>query len=236
MKILALEFSSAQRSVAVVQAGVAPFGVHHSGCSGGADTLKGGHPTEVIDTSPRSTKALGLVEDALIAAQLDRAQIECLVVGLGPGSYNSIRSAIALAQGWQLASGVNLLGIRSAECLAAQAQAEGIGGRVHVVIDAQRGEFYLAGYELSPEAWREVEPLRLATRAEVNACIQAGGRLIGPEADTLLPGSRVLFPRAATLGQLALGRTDFVPGEALVPIYLRQTQFVKAPPPRIVPS
>ena len=51
----------------------------------------------------RSTNALGLVEEALRQAQLDREQIECLAIGLGPGSYTGIRSAIALAQGWQLA-------------------------------------------------------------------------------------------------------------------------------------
>ena len=50
------------------------------------------------------------------------------------------------------------------------------------------------------------------------------------------PGSRTLFPRAATLGRFALRRTDFVSGEKLEPIYLRPTQFVKAPPPRVVPS
>jgi tRNA threonylcarbamoyl adenosine modification protein YeaZ len=220
MKILALEFSSPQRSVAVVHgaADARPL------CLGGA-----------IETGARSTNTLGLVEDALRQAQLDRAQIECLAIGLGPGSYNGIRLAIALAQGWQLARPVKLLGISSADCLAAEAQAEGIVGQVEIVIDAQRNEFYLAGYELSREARREIKPLRLATLPEVQARQQAGGIIIGPEVTNWFPGSRVLFPRAATLGQLVRDRTDFVPGEKLEPIYLRATQFVKAPPPRIIP-
>ena len=221
MKILALEFSSPQRSVAVVQertdAGLFCLG-------------------EAIETGARSTNALGLVEEALRQAQLERAQIECLVVGLGPGSYTGIRLGIALAQGWQLARPVKLLGLSSAECLAAQAQAEGIFGRVHVVIDAQRNEFYVAGYDLSAEARREIEPLHLASLPDVQARQQAGGILIGPEVTKWLPASRVLYPRAATLGRLARGRTDFVAGEELKPIYLRETQFVKAPPPRILPA
>ena len=222
MKILALEFSSAQRSVAVVQAGgSAPHAPEAA--------------AEVVETGARSTNALGLVEDALRAAQLDRAQVECLAIGLGPGSYTGIRSAIALAQGWQLARGVKLLGVSSVDCIAAQAQADGVFGRVHVVIDAQRGEFYLASYDLNVEARRQIEPLRLASLADVRARIQAGGTLIGPEAAKWFPGSRVILPWAATLGRLAWGRTDFVPGEAMEPIYLRQTQFVKAPPPRILP-
>jgi tRNA threonylcarbamoyl adenosine modification protein YeaZ len=221
MKILALEFSSPQRSVAVVQerAGAGPF------CLG-----------EAIETGARSTNVLGLVEEALRQAQIERAQIECLAIGLGPGSYNGIRLAIALAQGWQLAREVKLLGISTAECLAAEAQAAGIFGRVQVVIDAQRNEFYLAGYDLSAAARQEIEPLRLASLPEAQASQQAGGILVGPEVTNWFPGGRVLFPRAATLGHMARGRTGFVPGEKLEPIYLRATQFVKAPPPRFVPS
>ncbi len=230
MKILALEFSSPQRSVAVLQTiGMEQGAISHAP----AAPLSSG---EIVETGARSTDGLGMVEEALRAAQLDRAQVECLVVGLGPGSYTGIRSPIALAQGWQLARGVKLLGISSAECLAAQAQSEGIFGRVQLVIDAQRNEFYLAGYDLSAEGRREVEPLHLATWVEVQARQPARGIIIGPEVTHWFPGSRVVFPRAVTLGRLASGRTDFVPGETMEPIYLRQTQFVKAPPPRIVPS
>jgi tRNA A37 threonylcarbamoyladenosine modification protein TsaB len=147
-----------------------------------------------------------------------------------------MRLAIALAQGWQLARPVKLLGISSAECLAAQAQAEGIFGRVEIVIDAQRNELYLAGYDLGPQARRELEPLRLATLADAQARQQAGATLIGPEVTKWFPTARVLFPRAATLGQLARDRTDFVAGERMEPIYLRETRFVKVPPPRTLPA
>ena len=216
MKILAFEFSSPQRSVAVV----------HGGADGGPLCLG-----EAIETGGRITNPLGLVEEALRQAQLDRTQIECLVVGLGPGSYNGMRLAIALAQGWQLARPVKLLGISSVECLAAQAQAEGLVGRVEIVIDAQRNEFYLAAYEVGPQVRREIEPLHLATFGEVQARQQAGMLLIGPEVTKWFPGGRLLFPRAATLGQLVQDRADFVAGERLEPIYLRETRFVKAPPP-----
>jgi len=219
MTILALEFSSSQRSVAVLQEQKDA----RSLCLG-----------EAIETGARSTRALGLVDEALRQAQVEREQIECLAVGLGPGSYTGIRLAIALAQGWQLARPVQLLGLGSAECLAAQAQAGGITGRVEIVIDAQRDEFYLAGYNLSAGSLREAEPLRLVTAAEVRAREQAGGLIVGPEVDKWFAGGRVLFPRAATVGELAQGRTDFVPGEKLEPIYLRETRFVKAPPPRTV--
>jgi hypothetical protein len=46
------------------------------------------------------------------------------------------------------------------------------------------------------------------------------------------PGGRIIFPRAAALAELAARRSDFVPGEKLEPVYLRETNFVKSPPRR----
>jgi len=220
MKILAVEFSPPQRSVAVVQA------------AGGAPTVV----SEIVETGPGWIRALALVDAALREAKLEREQIECLAVGRGPGSYTGIRAAIALAQGWQLAREVKLLGISSAESLVAQAQAEGLTGQVNVVVDAQRNEFCLGRYEIAAARWRELEPLRLASLAEIHERGRAGELLIGPEVTRWFPAGRVVFPRASMLGQLAVEREDFVGAERLEPIYLRETTFVKAPPPRSLPA
>ncbi len=216
MKMLAFEFSSPQRSVAV---------------SDGEGAVG-----EAIESAPGNTmKPIALIEGALKQAGLEREQIEGIVVGLGPGSYTGIRAAIALAQGWQLGREVKLLGVSSAECVAAQAEADGMTGKIGVVIDAQRGEFYLAGHEITAGGRRETSPLRLATLAEAREREQAGEVLIGPEATRWFPAGRVVFPRAAMLARLAMARSDFVAGDRLEPIYLRETTFVKAPPPRILP-
>ena len=45
----------------------------------------------------------------------------------------------------------------------------------------------------------------------------------------------VLLPAAAMVAQLAAGRSDFIAGEKLEPVYLRETTFVKAPPARVLP-
>jgi tRNA threonylcarbamoyladenosine biosynthesis protein TsaB len=217
MKILALEFSSPQRSVAVVRSGNRPDAFVAS---------------EVIETGAGAARTMKLVDDVLRDGGLGREQIEGIVVGTGPGSYTGIRAAIALAQGWSLAREIKLLGISSAEGVAEQARTDGLRGRVHVVIDAQRGEFYVAGYELSPGSRREIEPLRLAPLTELRRLEAAGEVLIGPEVTKWAAGGRIVFPRAAILGRLALDRRDFMAAEKLEPIYLRETAFVKAPPPR----
>jgi tRNA threonylcarbamoyl adenosine modification protein YeaZ len=218
MKILALEFSSPQRSVAVVDAGRSTLPVLGSACESGAGN-KG---------------ALALVEAALHEAKFERERIECVALGLGPGSYAGIRAAISLAQGWQLARGIKLLGLASVECVAAQAQAEGLSGRMHIIIDAQRNEFYMTTYEIKAGVLQHNEPLRLATFAEVESKANASETLIGPEVTCWFPSGRIVFPDAGVLGKLAAGRTDFVPGEKLEPIYLRQISYVKAPPPTTI--
>lgn len=191
--------------------------------------------SEIIETAPGNTmKPLSLVEESLKQAGLEREQIECVAVGLGPGSYTGVRVAIALAQGWQLARGVRLLGISSARCVAAQAQRDGLTGRITVVVDAQREEFYLAAYEHGPTGLREAEPLRLVSMAEARDREKAGEVLVGPEVMRWFKEGRLVFPRAATLGTLALRQEDFFVGEKLEPIYLRETRFVKAPPARVL--
>jgi tRNA threonylcarbamoyladenosine biosynthesis protein TsaB len=216
MKILAVEFSSEERSVAVVQGG------------GDAGPVLLGRAVESGVHRP-----LGLVEEALRQAHWEREEIETLAIGLGPGSYTGIRGAIALAQGWQLGRGVKAIGLSSVECLAAGAGQQKIFGPVNIIIDAQRDEFYLARYEISPGGWRETEALRLAPLAEIEALVQRGARVLGPGVAQWFPSAQNLNPDAAILGRLASARQDFVPGEKLEPIYLRETAFKKAPPARV---
>jgi tRNA A37 threonylcarbamoyladenosine modification protein TsaB len=127
-----------------------------------------------------------------------------------------------------------LLGVSTAEGIAAQAQADGVTGRVQVIVDAQRGEFYMAGYEIGANGVREIGPLRIVPTTEVTRRADTGDVLIGPEVTKWFPSGKIVFPSAATLGRMALARTNFISGEKMEPIYLRETQFVKAPPPRIL--
>jgi tRNA threonylcarbamoyladenosine biosynthesis protein TsaB len=214
MKILALEFSSARRSVAVVTEGQA-F-------------------EAVSETDARSTTAFALIGDVLETSGLDRRDIECLAVGLGPGSYSGVRVGISIAQGWQIATGVKLLGASSAEAIAEQARCDGIRGAVTCAIDAQRQEFYTAVYELKDDARHVTQSLRIETLAQLKERAARGEVIISPDAP--LFAARKVFPTALVVATLASTRSDFVPGEKLEPIYLRETAFVKAPPPRFAPT
>jgi hypothetical protein len=134
-----------------------------------------------------------------------------------------------------LATGIKLLGISSVDCIAAQAAADGVRGKFSVAIDALRGEFYLASYETSGGSATETIPLKLAPLAEAQERERAGELLIGPEVTRWFPNGRIIFPQAAMLARLAARRSDFVAGEKIEPIYLRETTFVKAPASRAIP-
>jgi tRNA threonylcarbamoyl adenosine modification protein YeaZ len=214
MKILALEFSTEQRSVAIAN----------------RDSQMVQVLAAAAESGGRSTRAITLIEAALAEAKVQREEIDCIAVGIGPGSYAGIRAAIALAQGWQMAKNLSTVGLSSVECIAHHAWKEKIFGKVNIIVDAQRNEFYLASYDISEATISETEKLHLVPFAEVKKRKDAGETVLGPEASFV--AGRVVFPEARTLAQLAATRTDFVSADKLEPIYLRETTFVKAPPPR----
>jgi tRNA threonylcarbamoyl adenosine modification protein YeaZ len=208
MKILALEFSSSRRSVAVVEtASNSVLGA--AGASSGTVT------------------GMTLVQEALAQARLGPDSIDRIAVGLGPGSYTGIRSAIAISQGWQLGRSTPVCGIPSVDVLAMQALREGVRGEFTLLIDAQRHEFYRADFLAANHVLRCIRDLRIVA-AQDAACANAA---FGPDVAQLFPGARNLYPDAVELAKLAVNATPSR-GEELEPIYLRAVSFVKAAAPR----
>ena len=216
MKILALEFSTDHRGVAVV-----------------ADDQPGAtREVGEVQRDGRATHTAAMIDAVLRQAGLARAEMEAIAVGVGPGSYTGIRVAIAFAEGWRLAFPVPLIGVRSVDCLAAQAAAAGFTGPLLAAVDAQRGEYYVAGYTVSDSGFREVSPLRLVDAAALNKEIAAGAVVVGPDLAGRIPGAREDLPSAITVARLARTQPCPDPGTGLEPVYLRPVSFVKAPPPR----
>lgn len=203
MITLAIDFSSERRAVAVTD---------HAEREG----------TAWVDD--RQTGALTLVQQALDAAGIDRGEVQLIAVGLGPGSYTGIRSAIALAQGWQLATGVRLAGVSSVEVLARSVVAD---GDFTICVDAQRGEFYRADYRRIGDAVAVTKPLVLVAAENLTAA----GRVFSPDVTRLPDGSERLHPDPMVLARLAVSG-PFAAAEELEPVYLREVEFKKAPPAR----
>jgi tRNA threonylcarbamoyl adenosine modification protein YeaZ len=216
MWTLAFEFSSDVRSVAVVRSAEEPA------VAGRASVRE-----------VRRTPGLALVEAALREAGVRREEITRLAVGLGPGSYTGIRISLALVQGWQLANGTPSVGRTSADVLAEQEWRRGRRGRLHLVVDAQKGDLYHGVYGLNEAAWTVLEPLGIVP---ASALRNDGESWITPEAAPRLAWAEPVFPDAGILGQLAARADTVRPAFQLEPVYLRETSFVKAPPQRVIPG
>jgi tRNA threonylcarbamoyladenosine biosynthesis protein TsaB len=214
MTILALEFSTDRRSVALIRAGKS---VAHAEEHGG-----------------RSTQAFRLIEQVLKDAGREREDVQAIAIGLGPGSYMGIRIAISIGQGWRLARSISLVGISTVDCQAEQARVRGVRGPLHIAINAQRGEFYHACFALTDTQVRSVIALHITSREEFLR--RASGETIwcSPDLVANLPTAEGVYPDAAVLGLLAVNRAGEVSESELQPIYLRETSFVKAAPSRPV--
>lgn len=210
MKILALEFSANERSVAVAHSDGANLRV-----------------LRVARESSRDVTGLALIDRALTDADVASAAVTHIIVGVGPGSYTGIRSAIALAQGWQLGRNVQTVGISSILCLAATAHAEGRRGELSFVVDAQRGDVYHQKFLLTQQRFEQASELTIVPARE----LANAQNIVGPEASQFASDGKDLNPNAGELVRL-MERGIPCPAEELHPIYLRTASFVKAPPPR----
>lgn len=89
--------------------------------------------------------------------------VERIVVTVGPGAFTGVRVGLAFAKGLRLATGAQILGVTTLECLGRQAQDKYGGVDVGVVLDAKRGEVFLLTLSESGEA---CVPAQVATISE----------------------------------------------------------------------
>jgi tRNA threonylcarbamoyladenosine biosynthesis protein TsaB len=115
-----------------------------------------------------STRLLPIAHDLLRQAGLGWRDLSRIAVGAGPGTFTGLRIGVASARGLAQSLGVELVGVSSLRALAQAVR--GRHDRVLAVIDARRGEVFVAAYRgddelvgpqpLSPERLSQaLEPL-----------------------------------------------------------------------------
>lgn len=109
--------------------------------------------------SSRNEKLLPAIDWLLTEGSIDRASIDLFAVTRGPGSFTGVRIGLATMQGLALALGKPVCAMSTHEAIAPDS------GRVAIVDDAGRGEFYVSVFEDG----REVAAPHLAKRDEVDA-------------------------------------------------------------------
>lgn len=167
----------------------------------------------------------GLLDELLAKAGVPLSAIDSFTIGLGPGSFSGIRSALAFAKGLALPGENPIWGVTSAagmawEVFRGDAEAE----RVFVVGDARRGTLWIAECSRAMELRMECLPVEegvalLEAHPDAPRVSPDGARLaalglgLGP---MQVPGGR---PLAQALGEVALA-FPALKQSTPVPLYL----------------
>ncbi len=184
--------------------------------SGSAALLEAGHLLREVTFAGGRNKgggAAAALEDLAVSGEL----IDVVVVGTGPGSYNGIRSAVAVAWGFAKARSANLHGVSSLLAIAP--------GEYLAAGDARQGQFYFAHVR---DGKFVVEPTLLtpgALKEVVTGHLDLP--IYSPAPLDLLPGAVVASPRATLLAGFATTEVDQpLPGIPL-PLYLKPPHITK---------
>jgi tRNA threonylcarbamoyladenosine biosynthesis protein TsaB len=130
---------------------------------------------------------------ALEQAKIRVADVDRVVCGGGPGSFTSLRIAGGIAKGIATGRGCPLYAVPSMALLIGGANVR--AGRYLTAIDALRGEFYIALYDVEgDERISEVEPARLIPANDVErVAAELGAKILSPSRFEI---SVVATPRA----------------------------------------
>lgn len=190
MKILSLETSTTQGSIAIWQGGQLLFFESFQQPRGRGETL------------------LTAVEGAIKKS----GTVDCIAVGTGPGSYNGIRGAIAVAEGLKIAWRASVLGVSS--LLAVPSTTES-----YAVVGDARGDSFFFGTVVK----ERIAALCLVPSKELRARLEAwNGPVYTAERLPEFPNLLIQPPNAERLALFVAshpGHPDFL--SVLTPIYLK---------------
>jgi tRNA threonylcarbamoyl adenosine modification protein YeaZ len=172
---------------------------------------------ENVDPRRSGEVLIPLINEALAAAGHVAADLDAIVVGVGPGPYTSLRVGIVTAAALGDALGIPVHGICSLDGFAVDGAAT-----VTVATDARRREIYWARYT----AGRRIAGPDVSAALEVAAQLVPGERVIGAGAELYEAAFGAAFdPTGARHPDPAalIRRADLsAPAEPLVPLYLRR--------------
>lgn len=195
--------------------------------------------------------AMGMTHSEGLLPQLDqlktrtgigREKVDRIAVSIGPGSFTGLRIGLATAEAAAYAWKCGVCGVNTLEAMAWNIPVEGV--LLVPMLDAQKGNFYAAGYRWNgdaPETFRDVEMLAPADLMERLAAYEGpvllmgecgkldrqiqSGRLTLPENVKMAP-LQVRLPKASSVG-LASESLPCMEGEdifGLRPYYIRKSE------------
>ena len=173
-------------------------------------------------------RIFALIDDALLEAAWTKEELGLVACDLGPGSFTGVRVGLATAKGIALGLGIPIVGVGSLEAMAAAVIHGTLGAPVLAVIDARRGERFVAAYA--------VDGVRMAPRHVANADLASlaaelgdGWRWCGDASGLLDDANGLLAPACRLPDPCWVGKVGAAlvrsrgPDElaALEPVYVR---------------
>lgn len=151
---------------------------------------------EVQMRSGAEEHLLPAIDESLREAGATTRDLASVVCGAGPGSFTSLRVCASLAKGIAFARDIPLRAVPSLALIAADASLS--DGAYLAVLDALRGEVFVAAYMRAGNQVTELSPVRLVPRESLaNESMLLQAKVIGPEERPRLS------PRAANVVRLA---------------------------------
>ncbi|MCL2818653.1 MAG: tRNA (adenosine(37)-N6)-threonylcarbamoyltransferase complex transferase subunit TsaD, partial [Actinomycetia bacterium] len=98
-----------------------------------------------------NTILLDQIDEILDAAQVEKAQIEAIIVGCGPGSFTGVRIGVATAKGLAQGLDIPLFGVSTTDAILWGMWSDGVRGSVEFALDAMRREVYPVSAVISDE-------------------------------------------------------------------------------------
>jgi tRNA threonylcarbamoyladenosine biosynthesis protein TsaB len=230
--LLAIETSVRNASVALlVPSGSRPDSPEKSQVAGAAGrqsvVIAQGH---LAPAEPTTSSLAPAIERLLAQFSLTASELSCVAVDRGPGSFTGLRVGIAFSKTLCFAAGVPIIGIQSLELVADMAAEKADTNKILVLLDAQREQYYAAGYVDGVETHTP----RIADEKWIIELAGDGWALAGPGVEKLLKRTDVstvvdaaccesLMPAAAALAHSALLRMDRLTRDVyrLQPLYIR---------------
>jgi tRNA threonylcarbamoyladenosine biosynthesis protein TsaB len=187
-----------------------------------------------------SRRLLAGVDWLLQETGIDWPIIDAVAVSLGPGSFTGLRIGLATAKGLVLAGGAKLIGVGTLDGLAAQLFAAG-DILICPVLDARKKEVYCGFYKCDDQGiprlqgqYLVISPDELCGRIDEPVVLLGDGATFygGLFQEKLahflkVVPAQVYFPRAATIGLLALEKwqqEEFLDPAVAEPIYIRPSE------------
>lgn len=155
-----------------------------------------------------------LAARVLAEAGIAASSLGLVAATVGPGGFTGIRAGLALAHGLAAGAGAALVGVTTAEALAAP---HVHGHPVAALIDSRRGHRFVQLFAHREGPPRAAGPAGAVAPDAIAACLPAGTVTVGDAPEAMIAA----LPQARDLRAIALARhAGTLPALAALPLYL----------------